>query len=132
MSNNLKAYGGQDVEPGRYRVSYTSLQLVVEEGRVYLTGSTMSPHHIDFVIPLEHHTEINPVDEAAREAVSSYLRAAWPASYWPRIIKWMEHIEREDSPRAWHLAFHKGRAGDPDYDLDRPRIEQEVAAWLKD
>jgi hypothetical protein len=132
-TNNLKQYGDRPVRPGRYRVAYTSLELVVEEGRVYLRGRTVSPQFIDFSVPLDHHTEIDPEDADARQKVLDYLAAAWPHRLWAQLNEWMAECEDEDGLSVWRGYMNYGRnmAGNMDSDPNRPLIEQEVTAWLE-
>lgn len=133
MANNpttVQVGRGQHVRPGEYKISVTSLKLVVTETSASVVMTTGYPSSIVIDIPLEGFVIQNPEDTAAREAVLSYVAAAWAHHQWPQINEWMEAQEAKDGIKVWRLKFCYEYPDAPPEPI-RPLIEQEVTEWLK-
>ncbi len=118
-----------ELEVGTYSVSSSRIRLVLTAQEAYLRFTVVSPR-IEFAIPVEGLVVQNEADKAAREAVLSYVAAAWAHHQWPMINEWMANEEEQNGLSVWRLRYcHEYEDSPPD--PIRQLIEQEVTAWLE-
>ncbi len=121
---------GQAIAPGIYNVNASSLKLVINRRGAELQMTTGYPSSVTFRIPVEGLLATDPEDVAAREAVLSYVAAAWAHHQWPQINAWMENEEDTNGPSVWRLKFCHEYEDSPPEPI-RQLIEREVETWLQ-
>jgi hypothetical protein len=121
---------GQHVRPGEYKIVATSLKLVVTNSSASIVMLTGYPSSVVIELPLEGFVIHSPEDTVAREAVLSYVAAAWAYHQWPQVNEWMEAQEEREGLSVWRLKYCHEYEDSPPEPI-RQLIEQEVTQWLQ-